>query len=120
MTSVQLGKYQIPKGASVVISPYTLQRRASLFPNPERFNPDRFAYQQEQSLPRYAYIPFGAGAHICPGMHLALLEGHLILAALTQRLTFEFVGTGPLEPQPLLTLRPKGEVLMRVRIRKNP
>lgn len=115
--SVQLGAYRIPRGASVVISPYTLHRRAQFFPNPELFDPERFAPEREQQIPRYAYIPFGAGSHICLGMHVALLEGHLILATLAQRLTFEFTGSNPIKPEPLLTLRPGGTVPMRVRRR---
>jgi len=114
ISSVQLGKYRIPRGTSVVISPYTLHRRSSYFPNPERFDPERFAPQQEQHQSRYAYIPFGAGSHICLGMHFDLLEGQLILATLAQRLTFKFAGTRLIEPEPLLTLRPKGAVPMRV------
>jgi len=117
ITAVQLADYCIPAGASVVICPYTLQRRANLFPEPEIFNPERFAPQQEQQLPRYASIPFGAGPHICLGRHLALLEGQLILATLAQRLTFEFAGATPIQPEPLLTLRPKGAVPMRIRRR---
>lgn len=116
-SSIQMGGYHIPKGASVVISPYTLQRRPQFYPEPERFDPERFASEQEQELPRYAYLPFGAGAHICLGMHFAQLEGHLLLATMAQRLTFEFVGAEPVEPEPLLTLRPKGVVLMRIRRR---
>jgi cytochrome P450 len=117
MSSVQLGEYRVPAGASVVISPYSLHRRSKFFPDPERFDPERFAPQQEENLPRYAYLPFGAGSHICLGMHFALLEGHLLLATLAQRLTFAFVGSGSIEPEPLLTLRPKGAILMRVRRR---
>lgn len=116
-SSIQLAGYNIPAGASVVISPYILHRRSLLFPEPDRFNPDRFASQLEKRLPRYAYLPFGAGSHICLGMHLALLEGHLLLATLIQNLTFELVESGPIEPEPLLTLRPKGPVLMRVQKR---
>ncbi len=111
----QLGDYSIPKGTSVVISPYTLHRRAKFFPNPEQFDPERFNAQQEQNIVRSAYIPFGAGVHMCLGMHFALLEGHLLLATLAQRSTFEFVGAAPIEPEPLLTLRPKGKMLMRIR-----
>jgi cytochrome P450 len=117
MTTVQLGSYRIPRGASVVISPYTLHRRSAIFPDPERFDPDRFAPEQEQKLPRYAYLPFGSGPHICLGMHFALLEGQLVLATLAQRFVFEFAGSGPIEPVPLLTLRPKGAVPMKVRRR---
>jgi cytochrome P450 len=114
---VQLGGYSIPQDTSVVISPYTLHRRASLFPHPERFDPERFSPQREQNLARYAYIPFSAGPRICLGMHFALLEGHLILAALTQRLTLELAGSGPIAAEPLLTLRPKGAILMKVKRR---
>lgn len=113
--STHLGDYFIPKGTSVVISPYTLHRRASLFPDPENFDPERFSPQQELNIARYAYIPFGAGSHMCLGTHFALLEGHLILATLGQRVTFEFAGSDVIDPEPLLTLRPKGEVVMRVR-----
>lgn len=113
----QTGPYVIPRGTSVVISPYTLHRRPSLFPNPEQFEPERFAPQEEEKRPRYAYIPFGAGPHVCLGMHLALLESHLILATLAQRVSFEFAGPAPLQPLPLLTLRPASAVMMRVRKR---
>jgi cytochrome P450 len=114
---VHLGEYLIPEGTSVVISPYTLHRRSKFFPDPECFDPERFDPQQEQKLVRYSFIPFGAGPHTCLGMHFALLEGHLLLATLAQRLTFEFAGSGPVEPEPLLTLRPRGKVPMRVRRR---
>jgi len=114
---VQLGDYYIRKGTSVVISPYTLHRRSNFFPDPERFDPERFDPQQEQNIVRYSYIPFGAGTHMCLGMHFALLEGHLLLATLAQRLNFEFAGSEQVEPEPLLTLRPKGNVTMRVRRR---
>ena len=115
--ATRLGDYLIPKGTSVVISPYTLHRRASLFPDPENFDPERFSPQQEPDIARYSYIPFGAGSHMCLGTHFALLEGQLILATLAQRVTFEFAGSGAIDPEPLLTLRPKGEVVMRVQQR---
>lgn len=117
ISDVQLGPYYIPRGTSVVISPYTLHRRAQFFPNPGQFDPARFASQEEQKRPRYAYIPFGAGPHVCLGMHLAQLESHLVLATLARHVSFEFAGTTPIEPDPLLTLRPKGAVKMRVRRR---
>lgn len=101
----------------MVISPYTLHRRSQFFLHPERFDPERFAPQQEEKLPRYAYLPFGAGSHVCPGMHFALLEGQLLLATMAQRLTFAFAGSEPIKPEPLLTLRPQGKVLIRVQRR---
>lgn len=117
VSAVQLGQYGIPEGTSVVISPYTLHRRANLFPDPQRFEPERFAPQSEPQIARYAYLPFGAGPHTCLGMHFALLEGHLVLATLSQRLTFERVDANPVKPIPLLTLRPERAVMMKIRRR---
>lgn len=117
MSSVQLGAYRIPQDTSVVISPYTLHRRARFFPEPELFDPDRFAPHREPQIPRSASLPFGAGSHVCLGMHVALLEGQLILATLAQHLTFTFVGSDPIKPEPLLTLRPGGTVAMHVQRR---
>ena len=57
----------------IVISPYALHRRVDYFPEPERFDPDRFSPEQADRIPRDAYLPFGAGARICVGRHLALM-----------------------------------------------
>ncbi len=68
-------------------------------------------------MPRSAYLPFGAGPRICIGNHFAMMEAHLILATLAQRVTFELVPGQTIEPEPLITLRPKGGIKMRVRRR---
>ena len=78
-----LGRH-IPPGATILLSPYATQRSARWWPEPERFDPGRF----DDPLPgghRYAWYPFGAGAHACVGMHLALMEAVLGLATLLQR-----------------------------------
>ncbi len=62
------------------------------FPIPEQFDPDRFTPEREKALPRYAYLPFGAGSRVCIGSHFALMEGQLALATLAQRVTFALVG----------------------------
>ena len=110
-----LGGYPIRKGTAVLVSLYVLHRRAEDFPDPERFDPDRFSPERERQLPRYAYLPFGAGHRTCIGSHFALLEGHLIVATLAARVRFEALGAAPLAPEFALTLRPKGGVPVRVR-----
>ncbi len=104
--------YQVPVGASILISPYTLHRRPEIFPEPEVFDPDRFTPEREKQLPRHAYLPFGAGPRICIGNHLALMEGQLLIATLVQRATFALVPGQHIEPDSVhnLALRPGGKV----------
>lgn len=110
----QIGTYHLNENTCIGISPYVLHRRADYFPQPEQFDPDRFKPELEQSLPRYAYIPFGAGQRSCIGSRFAMMEAHLILATLGQRIKLEQVMPREVQPEPLITLRPRGGVEMRV------
>lgn len=101
----------------VAISPYTLHRNPAYFPDPERFDPDRWTPENEAKLPRYAYLPFGAGPHICIGNQFALMEAQLVLATLVQRVTFDLVSGQVIEPEPLITLRSRGGIRVVVRRR---
>lgn len=114
---VEAGGYPIRKGDTVVMSPYAMHRRPDLFASPDRFDPDRFTPEREAALPRHAYMPFGAGPRICIGNHFALMEGHLLLATLAQRVTFELVPGQQIVPAPQVTTRPKDGIRMTVRRR---
>jgi cytochrome P450 len=114
---ITLGTYQVPVERSVLISPYTLHRRPDIYPDPERFDPDRWTPENEAKLPRYAYLPFSAGARNCIGSHFAMMEAHLILATLVQRVTFDLVPGQRIVPEPLITLRPKGGIRVVVKRR---
>ncbi len=116
---ITIDGYLLPKGTTVLISPYTLHRNPACFPDPEKFIPQRFTSEQEKQLPRYAYIPFGAGPRICIGNYFALMEGQLLLATLAQRVTFTLVPGQTIQPDPIhnLTLRPGGKVAVVVKKR---
>jgi len=108
---VSVGGARVKKGQIVLINVLGLQRRADVFPDPDRFDPERFAEGREKQLPPLAYMPFGGGPRVCIGIQFALMEGHLVLATLARRFRFELAGhaaTGDLEGEPLVTLRPKG------------
>jgi cytochrome P450 len=113
--AIDLGGYHLPAGAIINFSPYVMHRRADLFPEPERFLPERWTPEFEQRLPRHAYMPFGGGPRICVGNHFAMMEAQIILAALAQRVTFELVPGQAIVPEPVITLRPKHGVKMIVR-----
>jgi cytochrome P450 len=116
LRNVEIDEYLISKGQTVLISPYLLHRRADLFPDPELFDPERFTTQRQKQLSRGAFLPFGAGPRTCIGMHFSLMEGHLLLATLAQRVRFSLVPGQTITPDPIrhLTLRPAGQVNMLV------
>jgi cytochrome P450 len=102
----EVGGYQIPKGSLVFLIPFVLHRRPKLWPNPDRFDPDRFAPEHESTRPRFAYIPFGGGPRGCIGNQFAMVEAQLIVAAVAQRYRIELVPDQDIRPEPLITLRP--------------
>jgi cytochrome P450 len=112
--AVTLGGVSVRKGQVVLVNIAGIHRRASAFPDPERFDPERFTPEREKALPPQTYLPFGAGPRICIGNHFALMEGHLILATLARKLRFDLLRTEPIEAEPLVTLRPRGGVPVRV------
>jgi cytochrome P450 len=106
--------HRIPANAAVLISPWLLHRKASLWEHPERFDPERFAPEKAASRPRFAYIPFGAGPRICIGAAFAMTEAILILATIAQRYRLRLQEGHPVEPQGLITLRPRYGLKMRL------
>jgi cytochrome P450 len=112
---VTIGDVRIPPMTEVVVNTYGMHHDAKLFPDPERFDPDRFEPGAEKQIPKGAYLPFGGGARVCIGNHFALMEGQLILADLAQRVELSPVSLAPIEADPMVTLRPLGPVPMTVR-----
>jgi cytochrome P450 len=109
-----VGGYTIPAGGLVAMSPYVIHRDPRFWPDPLRFDPDRFLPEARAARPRFAYFPFGGGARQCIGESFAWMEGVLVIATLAQRLRFRALPGARVEPQPLITLRPKRGLPMRV------
>ena len=103
----QIGEYAIPAGTVVSLSPYVMHRHPDFWPRPEAFDPERFRPEQADSRPAYAYFPFGGGPRLCIGRDFATQEALLILATVAQRYSLQLVPGHPVEPEPLITLRPK-------------
>jgi cytochrome P450 len=116
-TDVEIGGHHFPRGSIMFMSPYAIHRRAELWPDPDRFDPERFRAEGEASRPRMAFLPFGIGPRVCIGNHFALMEGQLVLATLLQHASFEAVSAAPSVPEPSLTLRPRGGIPLRVQLR---
>jgi cytochrome P450 len=108
-----LGKYKIKKGQVVLVSPYIVHRRADYFENPTQFNPDRFSSENETSLTRNTWIPFGMGVRACFGRQFAMMEAQLILVLLTQKYHFELSSNEPIPLEAMITLRPGKPIYMQ-------
>jgi cytochrome P450 len=111
---VEIGSYGLPRGSLVILSPYVTQRDPRWFPEPERFDPDRFGPGRVESIPDYAFFPFGAGPHVCVGNAFALMEITLVVATLVQRFRVELApGQENLAPELKVSLRPQGGVWVK-------
>lgn len=112
----ELDGFALRKGSLVLLSPWVTHRDPSLWPNPEGFDPQRFAPDAPER-PRYAYFPFGGGPHLCIGAPFAMMEAQIVLATIARRYDLDLVPGQHITPEPLVTLRPKPRVLVRVRPR---
>ena len=79
----------IPKESPIIIPVYNVQRDSSIFPDPERFDPDRFSPLAKQSRNPCAFMPFGHGPHSCIGMRFALMQMKLVLAHILKKYRLE-------------------------------
>ena len=108
----------IPQKSIVFINIYALHHHPEYWEEPQRFDPDRFAPERVKQRSRWQYLPFGAGPRMCIGNHFALMEMQLLLALLIRRYDFHLVSDQRVEMQPLITLKPKGGIRMRVKKRQ--
>jgi cytochrome P450 len=115
---VVVGDYTIPKGVEFLCSPYTLHRNPKYFPDPEKFDPERFSAENEVKLPKGAYMPFGGGPRLCVGNHFAILESKIILANVIKRFDFHLPKEQVVEPLPQITLMQKYGMTMSFESRK--
>ncbi|MBA4544665.1 MULTISPECIES: cytochrome P450 [Thermoactinomyces] len=115
---VQIGEYCFEPGETLMMSQYVMHRKEEYFENPDRFFPERFEGDILKRIPQFAYFPFGGGPRICIGNNFALMEAVLLLATIGQRYKLELAPNHPsVEPEPLVTLRPKKGIRMVVKQR---
>ncbi|WP_257460059.1 cytochrome P450 [Archangium lipolyticum] len=110
--------YRIPKGDMVILVPYVTHRHPDFWTEPERFEPTRFLPENGKDRPRWAYLPFGGGQRQCIGSNFAMMEAQLILAMVVQRFRLRGVPGVAVEPEPHVSLRPRGPMPMRVERRQ--
>jgi cytochrome P450 len=115
----KIGDYVIPAGSSILMSQYLMHHNPLYFPEPERFDPERWNPQEKAKRPRFSYFPFGGGVRSCIGETFAWMEGILIIATIARRWKMRIMPGHPIVLQPLVTLRPKYGMQMRLIDRNN-
>jgi cytochrome P450 len=114
--SVRIAGHELPEGAIVAVNIRGIHRRADYWTAPDAFRPERMLPEAKKARPRNTYLPFGAGPRVCIGSHFALLEAQLCLATMVKRARLRGVPTF-VEPEPLVTLRPRGGISATVELR---
>ena len=109
ISDCELGGYRIPAGTNIFMFQWLTQRDPRFFPEPERFDPERWRQDPVRAgkIPRFAYFPFGGGPRVCVGASFAMLEATLLLAMVQQSFHLDLVPTHPIELFGTVTLRPK-------------
>jgi cytochrome P450 len=117
LSDFQLGEYFLPAKTTLLMSQFVLHRDERFFPDPLRFDPERFTPEAKLRRTKFTYFPFGAGVRQCIGESFAWMEGVLLLATLGQKWKLKLVPEHKVEPEPLITLRPKYGMKMIVKTR---
>jgi cytochrome P450 len=117
VTPVAIGEYEIPAGTTILSSQWVTHRDARYFEEPEAFRPERWLDGLEERLAGGTYYPFGDGPRRCIGQGFALLEIALAIAAIAQKFRFTLTADARIEVEPLITLRPRYGIPMRIQAR---
>jgi cytochrome P450 len=110
----EAGGFHIPARSMVLMSQYIMHRDPRFYPDPDRFDPERWRPDVAAARPKFSYFPFGGGTRICIGEQFAWMEGILILATIGQKWRLSYLGASPPAIEPRITLRPAGALPMKV------
>ena len=109
-----IGAYTIPAGALVLMSQWVMHHDPRYYPDPFRFDPERWAPAAQAGRPKFAFFPFGGGARVCIGESFATMAGVLLLATLAQQWRMRLVPGHRVALQPLMSLRPRYGMRMAI------
>jgi cytochrome P450 len=103
----QINEYVVPSGAIVLMSPWVMHHDPRFFPDPYKFDPERWTPEAREARPKFSYFPFGGGPRVCIGEQFAWMEGALLIAAIAQRWRMRLAPGQRVEPKAMITLRPR-------------
>ena len=117
LTDYAIGGYTLAARSIVLLCQSVTHQDGRFWPQPERFDPDRWTLEAEATRPKFAFFPFGGGPRVCIGEQFAWMEGVLLLATLGQSWRLRLAPDQRVATQPIVTLRPRYGMRMRVESR---
>jgi len=117
LSDYQINGYFIPARSILLLSPYLMHHSDKYFPDPFKFDPQRWTPEAKESRPKFSYFPFGGGPRLCIGESFAWMEGVLVLATVAQKWKLHLLPGHPVAPKPIVTLRPKDGMKMTLEAR---
>ncbi len=109
--------YPIPAAAVVFLPQIVLHRHPQYWARPLEFDPERFLGTRRKEVSRFVYFPFSGGPRVCIGQGFAMMEAKLILARVLRAARLDPVPGPPVKLEPMITLRPRGGLVQRLRWR---
>jgi cytochrome P450 len=116
-SACSVGGYRIEAGRDILMSQWAVHRSSRYYDSPEEFCPERWEPARAAKVPKFAYLPFGAGPRTCIGAQFAMMEAKMILATIAQRYTLELAQDSDVQIDAALTLRPANGLPMIVHAR---
>jgi cytochrome P450 len=101
-----IGGYAVPRGTTLLLPQWVVQRDPRFYDEPEKFRPERWGEERVKTMPKFAYFPFGGGPRVCIGQQFAMMEMVMILATIAQKFRFRLQPGASVTPVPTFTLRP--------------
>src|ERR1041384_3953426 len=118
LTDYQIGRYVLPAGSIVLMSPWVMHHDERFYPDHNRFDPERWIPEAREARPKFSYFPFGGGPRVCIGEQFAWMEGVLLIATLAQHWKLSLAEGQLVEPRAMITLRPRYGMAMLVERRE--
>jgi cytochrome P450 len=114
---LEIGGYRVKRGYTVLMSQWVNHRDPKYFPDPERFDPERWSGSVAARIPKFAYYPFGGGQRMCVGSNFALMEAAIVLATVGQRYRFTVEPDAVIDLKPQITLLPIAGIPATLKLR---
>jgi cytochrome P450 len=117
LSDYAVDRYIIPSDSIILMSPWVMHHDSRFYPEPYKFDPERWRPEAREARPKFSYFPFGGGPRVCIGEQFAWMEGVLLIATIAQQWKMRLAPEQLVEPKAMVTLRPRHGMRMLIEAR---